>query len=422
MDFALIAFGLGVGVLVGMTGIGGGSLMTPMLILVFGVTPVTAIGTDLAYAAVTKTVGGWKHLRQKTVDIPLSSWMALGSVPAAIGGVWVLGMLEEAAGRDFDDLVIAILAGALLVTGAATLVRAFLKRMHERERDTIELERRHKIAAVALGLAVGFVLGVTSAGSGALIAVGLILLFRLTPTRVVGTDVFHAAILLWAAGLAHVTAGNVDFALAGTILLGSVPGVWLGSHWSVRVEPAVLRTTLAVVLIGAGLALLIKAGLDIPLVVIAPVPGGCAGAAGRDDRAIPAPAGTPALPDALDAVGGQAGVGAHELKTLGLRLGDQEAVEGIAVMPGEVLDGLGVDGRDRKGVEAEASERPAPPVLDRQLSDRALDGDLPYRGGAHHHPVALVLEGQPRGLAHARPIAQQQPDDHVRVDEQAPHA
>ena len=272
MDFALIGFGLGVGILVGMTGIGGGSLMTPMLILVFGVTPITAIGTDLAYAAVTKTVGGFKHWRQKTVDVQLSSWMAVGSVPAAVGGVWVLGLLEDAAGRDFDDLLLAILAGALLLTGAATLVRAFLKRMHERERDTIELERRHKVAAVALGLCVGFVLGVTSAGSGALIAVGLILLFRLSPTRVVGTDVFHAAVLLWAAGLAHVTAGNVDFGLAGTILIGSVPGVWLGSHWSVRVQPAVLRTTLAVVLIGAGLALLIKAGLDIPLVVIVPFP------------------------------------------------------------------------------------------------------------------------------------------------------
>jgi uncharacterized protein len=272
VDFALVAFGLGVGILVGMTGIGGGSLMTPMLILVFGVTPVTAIGTDLAYAAVTKTVGGWKHLRQKTVDITLSSWMAIGSVPAAIGGVYVLTLLEDWLGRDFEDAVIAILAGALLLTGAATLIRAFLKRMHERERDTIAMERRHKVAAVALGVCVGFVLGVTSAGSGALIAVGLILLFRLTPRRVVGTDVFHAAILLWAAGLAHIVAGNVDFGLAGTILLGSVPGVWLGSHWSVRVEPAVLRTTLAVVLIGAGLALLIKAGLDIPVAVLVPFP------------------------------------------------------------------------------------------------------------------------------------------------------
>jgi uncharacterized protein len=272
VDFALIAFGLGVGVLVGMTGIGGGSLMTPMLILVFGVTPVTAIGTDLAYAAVTKTVGGYKHWRQKTVDVELSTWMALGSVPAAIGGVYLLTLVESWSGRDFDDLLLAVLAVALLLTGAATLVRALLKSLHARERETIAMEGRHKIAAVALGVSVGFVLGVTSAGSGALIAVGLILLFRLVPTRVVGTDVFHAAILLWAAGLAHIVAGNVDFGLAGNILVGSVPGVWIGSHWSVRVEPAVLRTTLAVVLIGAGLALLIKAGLDLPLVVLAPFP------------------------------------------------------------------------------------------------------------------------------------------------------
>ena len=272
MDFALVAFGLGVGILVGMTGIGGGSLMTPMLILVFGVTPTTAIGTDLAYAAVTKTVGGYKHWKQRTVDLTLSSWMAIGSVPAAVFGVYVLTLLEDWLGNDFEDVVIALLAGALFLTGIATLVRAFLKSMHERERDTIKMERRHKIAAVLLGLSVGFVLGVTSAGSGALIAVGLILLFRLTPQRVVGTDVFHAAILLWAAGLAHVTAGNVDFGLVLTILLGSVPGVWLGSHWSVRVDPAVLRTTLAVVLIGAGLALSIKAGLDIPVAVIVPFP------------------------------------------------------------------------------------------------------------------------------------------------------
>jgi len=256
-----------------MTGIGGGSLMTPMLILVFGVTPTTAIGSDLAYAAVTKTVGGYKHWTQKTVDFRLSTWMAVGSVPAAIAGVYVLTLLKDWLGHDFEDTVIILLAAALLLTGTATLIRALLKRMQERERDTIEpMERRHKIAAVALGLSVGFVLGVTSAGSGALIAVGLILFFRLTPQRVVGTDVFHAAILLWAAGLAHVTAGNVDFGLVGTILLGSVPGVWLGSHWSVRVDPALLRTTLAVVLIGAGLALTIKAGADIPVAVIVPFP------------------------------------------------------------------------------------------------------------------------------------------------------
>ena len=115
-------------------------------------------------------------------------------------------------------------------------------------------------------------IGLTSAGSGTLIAIGLIAVFRLTPQRVVGTDVFHAAILLWAAGVAHWIGGNVDFGLAGNILVGSIPGVWLGSHWSVRVEPAVLRGTLAIVLIGAGLALLIKAGLDLPVAVIVPFP------------------------------------------------------------------------------------------------------------------------------------------------------
>ena len=273
MDAALILFGLGVGVLVGMTGIGGGSLMTPLLILVFGVQPVTAIGTDLAYGAVTKTVGGIKHLRQGTVDLKLSTWMALGSVPAAIGGVYVLEALERSLGSEFDDVLLTVLAGALLLCGVATMGRAlFLKRLDEKERDSAEATARARAAAVVLGVFVGFVLGVTSAGSGALIAVGLILIFQLLPRRVVGTDVFHAAILLWAAAAAHIVAGNVDFALAGTILLGSVPGVWLGSHWSVRVPVSALRTTLAILLIGAGLALLIKAGLGVPTAVLAVFP------------------------------------------------------------------------------------------------------------------------------------------------------
>ncbi len=277
MDPAIVAFGLGVGVLVGMTGIGGGSLMTPLLILVFGIKPVTAIGTDLAYGAVTKTVGGYKHLKQKTVDMSLSMWMAVGSVPAAIGGVYVLDILEREYGSDFDSLIITILAITLLFCGVMTLARAlFLKRLHGRERDSVPMERGNKIRAVILGLFVGFVLGVTSAGSGALIAVGLILLFRLVPTRVVGTDVFHAAILLWAAALAHIVAGNVDFALAGNILIGSIPGVWVGSHLSVRLPVATLRTTLAIVLIGSGLGLLTKAGLGIPAWVLGAFPVGVA--------------------------------------------------------------------------------------------------------------------------------------------------
>ena len=164
MDPALIGFGLGVGILVGMTGIGGGSLMTPLLILLFGVSPITAVGTDLAYAAVTKTVGGYKHWLQKTVDFRLSAWMALGSVPAAVFGVYVLHLLEDAFGGEFDDVLLTLLAGALLLCGVATLARALMKRFHERERAEVPMERRHKIAAVCLGVFVGFVLGITSAG------------------------------------------------------------------------------------------------------------------------------------------------------------------------------------------------------------------------------------------------------------------
>jgi uncharacterized protein len=273
VDPALVAFGLGVGVLVGMTGIGGGSLMTPLLILVFGIKPVTAVGTDLAYGAVTKTVGGFNHLRKGSVDFRLSTWMALGSVPAAIGGVYVLDVLERAYGSDFDDRLILILAITLLFTGVMTLARAlFLRRLRDKERSKIEMTRRTKVAAVLLGGVVGFVLGVTSAGSGALIAVGLILLFRLVPSRVVGTDVFHAALLLWAAAIAHIFAGNVDFGLAGNILVGSVPGVWVGSSLTLKMPAGVLRTTLGLVLIGAGLGLLTKAGAGIPGAVIAAFP------------------------------------------------------------------------------------------------------------------------------------------------------
>src|SRR5947208_6690650 len=273
MDPLIIVFGLGVGMLVGLTGMGGGSLMTPILIIVFGYNPVTAVGTDLAYGAVTKTLGGWRHFRQRTVFFPLAVWRGVGSVPAAVGGVYVLHLLEHRYGKSFDHAMLIAVAAAVMFTGVAVLSRAlFMPRLLDRERSSFDMSTRDKVSAAILGLFVGFVLGVTSAGSGTLIAVGLILIFRLTPHRVVGTDIFHAAVLLWAAALAHVVAGNVDYALAGTILIGSVPGVWFGSHMSVRLPAGTLRTVLGVVLIGAAMGLGAKAGLPIPPVVIAAVP------------------------------------------------------------------------------------------------------------------------------------------------------
>jgi uncharacterized membrane protein YfcA len=270
MDWPLvILFGFLVGILVGTTGVGGGSLMTPALILVFGTAPATAIGTDLAYAAVTKTVGGWRHWRSGTVDMTIAKWLAFGSVPGALGGVYVLHVLERALGKDtFDDTLLQMVGAALLITGLAVLARALLLRTRA-ERETIApFETRHKVAAILIGVSVGFVLGLTSAGSGALIAVGLIMVYRLTPRRVVGTDVFHAAILLWVASIAHLVSGNVDLLLAGNILIGSIPGVWIGSGLATRLPEGALRPALAIVLLAAGLALLNKAGVDFPIYVI----------------------------------------------------------------------------------------------------------------------------------------------------------
>ena len=273
MDPYIIVFGLGVGVLVGTTGMGGGSLMTPLLILVFGVKPVVAVGTDLAYAAVTKTVGGIRHLMKGTVHRRMAMWLAVGSCPGALTGVYVLELLRDVYGNGFDDFLLVAIAGALLLTGALVLLRALvLADDRRRERSRLKMQTRHKVAAVLLGLTIGFVLGVTSAGSGTLIAVGLIVGFRLTPHKVVGTDVAHAAVLLWVASIAHLVSGNVDLGLAANILLGSVPGVWLGSNLAARLPENGLRPTLAIVLIASGMALLSKAGLALPVAVLVGVP------------------------------------------------------------------------------------------------------------------------------------------------------
>ena len=326
MDPALILFGLGVGILVGMTGMGGGSLMTPLLILVFGIKPVVAVGTDLAYAAVTKTVGGWQHFRKGTVFPRMALWLAVGSCPGALAGVWLLDILRDTWGDGFDTFMLIAIGSALLLTGSVVLMRALSTVNYEaRERRAFRMETRHKVAAVALGGSVGFVLGITSAGSGTLIAIGLIIGFRLSPHRVVGTDVAHAAVLLlvaaialggsvgfvlgitsagsgtliaigliigfrlsphrvvgtdvahaavllWVAAIAHMFSGNIDYGLAGTILLGSVPGVWIGTHLSTLLPQTWLRVALGTVMVASSLALIGKAGLDIPVAVLVGAP------------------------------------------------------------------------------------------------------------------------------------------------------
>ena len=273
MDPLVILFGLGVGILIGLTGIGGGSLMTPLLVLFAGIPPVVAIGTDLAYGAVTKTLGGWRHWRKGTVDLGVSMWLAVGSVPGALVGVWLLDRLHATYGKSFEPTLLVSIAVALVIVAVTILGRAlFMPKLVARERHAVDQTRRTKVTAALIGAVLGVILGVTSVGSGALIGLALILVFQLTPHRVVGTDVFHAAILLWVAGGAHWVSGNVDFLLMGTILIGSLPGVVIGTQLIGHVPANALRPALGCVLLASALGILTKAGVGMPPAVLVGVP------------------------------------------------------------------------------------------------------------------------------------------------------
>ena len=273
IDPVIVLFGLGVGVLIGLTGIGGGSLMTPLLIIVIGTQPVVAVGTDLAYGAITKTLGGWRHLRKGRVDLGVSKWLAFGSVPGTLLGVLSLDHFHHVYGKQFDTWLLAGLAAALILVAAIVLTRTILMpRLAEREQETFSFTDRSRAGAVAMGFVLGALLGLTSVGSGALIGIAMLILFRLTPRRVAGTSVFHAALLLWIAGVAHAISGNVDYGLMGQILIGSIPGVWIGTQMIDRIPEHALRVTLGAVLLGSALAVVSKAGEHIPVGVILGAP------------------------------------------------------------------------------------------------------------------------------------------------------
>ncbi len=268
MDPLVVIFGFGVGILIGLTGIGGGSLMTPLLVLFAGVKPTIAIGTDLAYGAITKTVGGWRHWRKGTVDFGVATWLAVGSIPGSLSGIWLLKHLALST----DTLLICV-AAALLIASIAILARAlFLPQLIALERHSVELTARMKMVAVGLGLILGLMLGMTSVGSGALIGLVLMLIFRLTPHRVVGTDIFHAAILLWVAGFAHFVSGNVNLTLVGNILVGSVPGIYIGTSLSPRIPANALRVVLGCVLLASALAILTKTSVPVPTGMVIAIP------------------------------------------------------------------------------------------------------------------------------------------------------
>src|SRR5262245_57025082 len=239
-----------------MTGMGGGSLMTPILVFLFGIPPSTAIGTDIAHGAAFKTVGAVQHRRMGNVRAKLAGWMLIGSIPASLVGVWLNEVLTDRYGDEAKSVLGQVL-GAALLFGAVGLIAKSLVQTGGPEGDPDwELSTRDKVAAILIGILGGFIVGLTSVGSGVFFGLTLLVVFPLRAHKVVGTDIFHAAVLLYVAGAAHWAAGNVDFSILGWLLLGSIPGVLIGGRLTLSIPEHVLRLTLAGVLGLAGIKLL----------------------------------------------------------------------------------------------------------------------------------------------------------------------
>jgi uncharacterized membrane protein YfcA len=253
-DPRLTLTGFFIGVLVGMTGMGGGSLMTPILIFLFNFNPSVAIGTDILHGAAFKWFGAMRHRRLGTVHARLGCWMLAGSAPTSLVGVSVATFLTDKYG-DTPDSVQAKVLGVTLILGAAAFVAKALTHRVGTGTRLGRLTNRERVVAVIIGGVGGFVVGLTSVGSGTLFALAMLLAFPLAARVVVGTDIFHAAALLLVAGVGHLVAGNVDLAAMAWLLAGSIPGVLIGSQVSVGLPDRALRFALAATLALSGLTL-----------------------------------------------------------------------------------------------------------------------------------------------------------------------
>jgi uncharacterized protein len=244
--YSMAAFA--VGVLVGMTGVGGGSLMTPILILLFGIHPATAVGTDLLHAAVTKTAGSIVHGRNHTIEWRLVRRLAAGSIPTTVVTIAALSAIDI-NGPLARDLIDAVLAVALVVTATTLVFRNRMVARYSRRFDALA-DRHIAAITVAVGAVIGVLVSISSVGAGAIGVTALVLLYpKLPAARVVGSDIAHAVPLTLVAGIGHWFLGSIDFAIFASLILGSVPGILLGSYAALRVPERALRLVLAVTLL-----------------------------------------------------------------------------------------------------------------------------------------------------------------------------
>ncbi len=284
IDPMLVAACFGIGIVVGLTGMGGGALMTPVLVLFFHYPPLTAVSSDLVAAAIMKPVGSFVHLRHGTVNLDLVKWLCVGSIPAAFGGVFLIKALGD--GKDVQSIVQNALGVALLVAALGLAIRAYI-RLVERAKvrdgllpplptDKPDVTVR-KAPTIAIGAVGGLIVGMTSVGSGSLIIIALMALYpTLKANQLVGTDLVQAVPLVASAALAHILFGDFQLSLTVSLLIGSIPGVWIGAKISSRAPGGIVRRALAFVLLASALKLfgvptLTTAYLLLAALLVAPV-------------------------------------------------------------------------------------------------------------------------------------------------------
>jgi uncharacterized protein len=255
LDFGIALAGFIVGIVVGLTGMGGGALMTPILVLGFGIEPLAAVSSDLVAAVVMKPIGGGIHFRRGTVHTGLVKWLALGSVPGALLGSYFISHLSG----DVGDTIKTVLGIVLLIAAAAMVVRSYLssRRPVGVEGDQARHVPVRRAATLAVGLVGGTIVGMTSVGSGSLMIVALMLLYpTLSSRELVGTDLVQAVPLVLAAAIGHLLWGEFELGITSSLLIGSVPGVIIGAHISSRAPDQFIRPLLVLVLALTGLKLL----------------------------------------------------------------------------------------------------------------------------------------------------------------------
>jgi uncharacterized membrane protein YfcA len=258
--------GLLVGVLVGLTGMGGGSLLTPILVILFGFKPTYAVGTDILHGAIFKTFGAIRHRRLGTVHARLTFWMFLGSGPMSLLGVAMATYLKHRYGDGVQSVEGYAVGAALVAGGLGLIAKMFIQRGVQPSDAPFILSRRDRWIAFTLGAVFGFVVGLTSVGSGTFFGLVMVLVYPLTLPKIVGTDIFHAAALLWVAGIGHLVSGNVDLRATGWLLIGSIPGVLISSKFTVRIPERALRTALGSVLILSGVKLVEMPGANVVII------------------------------------------------------------------------------------------------------------------------------------------------------------